>query len=1184
MQVAFANNGLDSYRQGNYVQAANQLVNTTDKDPVVDYYLARMRLYGYGQLKNNALAMRYFKQAAEKGYLPAQHIMGSYALLQDKNPEQAFAWFKKAAEANDIQAQMFCAAAYLYGVGVKKNSETAKRYYIAAAKNGDSVAQYTLADDFINSRQAANKKLGMLWLNKSVAQGNPQAQLKLGELYASGTLLEHNIAKAKELIGLAVAQDYLPAIYQMGEIARQDNNLVVAMDWYKKAALKKYSPAQVALAQLYLQTKSPLYEPKTGFLWLLKAAENGSSEAQLALATLYKEGQVIARDQNLAVEWQQRGLETAKDSAVIAEIKAAQWLSSDKASSFAASGFQLPGIFSAWSNPKALQENNYNQAPQMDVVTRDELYKPHFTMATPNKIAISEYYDVLVSSLGPLLQSQIDFPVYPMDPHYTALEQDEFASKFIAKMDEQETLTAADDSSDFDILAFLTPVEEAAPRQQSIVAQLHGQAILGDPSAQFTLGQMYQAGINVNKNVQEAIKYYEMAAEQEDLRAEYALGILFLEGRELPPQYRKAQGWLRDAAFKGNEYAQYALGRIKENGYRNAAGVLVIIPKPEQSLAMYYLASDNNYGPAQFRLAETLVRQKQTDISTAAKEKRNGLIKQLYEGAVLEGVAQAGLPLAFFNAMDSDPAKQARAFEVAKKEAGKGDGKAALLLGIMFDRGIAVAANQVEALYWYHQASVNPVSTFILGTYFSEGIGVSKDIEKGKSLLQQSANAGFSYANLNLAVMKQQDGQAFLPELDTALALGNSTAGLLLADYYLSIASDADKMKQAFDIYQHFAEKGDKESQLKLAFMYEQGLGVSVDVLNAQKWYTMAANQGEPIAQFALGHLNQLGLLTPQPDYAEAKKWYSSAQANYAPAAVALGFIYDTVDDDYKQALVGYQKATQLGDAKGQFNLGLIYEKGKGQPVDFEKAKDLYLQAAAQGHEQAMVQLAGLYFNGLAGPRDQQQALHWYKKAADLSDRDALYQLGLLSETGVATKLDFSDAINYYQKSAEKGNAKAMLALARMYQYGLGVKKNNQQAAKFYKELAAMNNPYAQYQLATFYYEGSAGERSPEQGRRLLQLAQDNGSLQARKVLQWLDSQSQARSSFIEPILLNQVPVVADKAADLMYLDALNEWNRGDELLSRMILDRILMEFPHYIPAKRAYEQLHIELTPKIFG
>ena len=153
MQVAFANNGLDSYRQGNYMQAANQLVNSTDKDAVVDYYLARMRLYGYGQLKNNALAMRYFKQAAEKGYLPAQHIMGSYTLLQDKSPEQALAWFKKAAEANDIQAQMFCAAAYLYGVGVKKNSEIAKRYYIAAAKNGDSVAQYTLANDFIVSQK-----------------------------------------------------------------------------------------------------------------------------------------------------------------------------------------------------------------------------------------------------------------------------------------------------------------------------------------------------------------------------------------------------------------------------------------------------------------------------------------------------------------------------------------------------------------------------------------------------------------------------------------------------------------------------------------------------------------------------------------------------------------------------------------------------------------------------------------------------------------------------------------------------------------------------------------------------------------------------------------------------------------------------------------------------------------------
>ncbi len=61
-------------------------------------------------------------------------------------------------------------------------------------------------------------------------------------------------------------------------------------------------------------------------------------------------------------------------------------------------------------------------------------------------------------------------------------------------------------------------------------------------------------------------------------------------------------------------------------------------------------------------------------------------------------------------------------------------------------------------------------------------------------------------------------------------------------------------------------------------------------------------------------------------------------------------------------------------------------------------------------------------------------------------------------------------------------------------------------------------------------------------------------------------------------MVLAREPVLA-QPVDLMYLDALNEWNRGDERSSRIILDRIMTQFPHYIPAKRAYEQLNQKLT-----
>ncbi len=1141
---AFAANGLDAYRQGHYMQAVEPLTSDLNKDPVADYYIARMRLYGYGELKNNTTAIRYFKRAAEKGFLPAQQTMARFALMKENNPEQALYWFKRAADSNDIQAQMYCAAAYLFGVGVKKNPESAQRYLIAAAKTGNSIAQYALAQSFLDSRQQANKKLGLLWLEKAVAQNNPAAQTKSGELYANGAGVPVDLVKAKEMLNLAINQGYIPAVYQMAELLRKQGDFKQAKDWYIRAENAHYTPAEVGLAQIYTQQSSPFYDLHLGFLQMLKAAQNGSSEAQLALAGMYKNGQGVDKDENLAKEWAQKAIVSSKGTPASAQMDAAVWLSLGKAHTLAASGYQLRGILSDWQNPDALKENNYNQAPQMERLNRTALYKPKFVMANPNDITISEYYDALAAVLsGDSKSAELLFPRYPIDKQTGQLSD------------------------------------------QAFFEQLQKRAVLGDSDAQFTLSQMYQDGIGVNKDIQAAIKYYELATAQQELRAEYNLGLIYLEGNGIPADYVKAVTLLRDAAFKGNDHAQYTLANINEHGYRNSAGEEVIPADPEQATAMYFLASANDYGLAQYRLAEMLVREKKADMTVAGKQKRNQMIKQLYQGAYSSGVADAALPLAFFNAMDSDKGKQALAFEEAKKSANAGNAAAALLLGLFYDRGIIEQANPEEALDWYEKASVNPVGAFILGTYISQGTGIRKNTEKGADLLQKAADAGFSYANLNLAVMKQQEGKVFLPELEKALALGNSTAGLLLADYYLSLGNDDTQLQQARNIYQSLADKGDKDGQFKLAYMYEQGLGGAIDITNAEKWYRAAAEQGQTGAQFLLGQLYQLGLVGNQPDYVEAKKWYSKAESTYAPAAIALGFVYDTVDDDYQQALTSYQHAAEQKDPIGQFDLGLIYEKGKGRAVDFVKAKELYQQAADSGHRQAMVQLAGLYFNGSLGERDEQEALAWYRKAAELGDRDALYQLGLLAETGVAIKLDFPEAIRYYQQASDKGNAKAMLALARIYQYGLGVPQDNQQAEKYYKELAKLGNAYAQYQLATFYFEGLGGKRQPQEAKQLLAQAQENGSLQARRTLQWLDAQAEQRHSFIEPVQIAQTPVLA-QPVDLMYLDALSEWNRGDEHSSRVILDRIMTQFPNYTPAKRAYEQLNQHLTPQpgIFG
>ncbi|MDP3704313.1 MAG: tetratricopeptide repeat protein [Legionellaceae bacterium] len=1151
--VAFANDGLDAYRLGDYNKAANLLTNAESQDPITNYYIARMRLYGYGQMKNNTLAIRHFKLAADKGLLSAQQIMARYELIEKNNPEQALYWFKKAADSHDISAQMYCAAAYLFGVGVKKNPDTAKRYYIAAAKNGNSIAQYTVAESFFETHQSANKKLGLRWLDKAIEQHNPEAQVILSEQYASGVLLERNLDKAKEMAQLAVAQNYVPALYQMGRLERSQKHVEEAEKWYIKAASTNYIPAVIALAELYSETPSPLHNAHEGFLWMLKAAELGSAQAQTALANVYKKGIGVDADEHLAIEWQQKAVITAKSTPEKASIQAAEWLTDRKSTQFAGTVYGLQGILGAWHDPRAKQQNNYNQPPQMETITRIDLYQPQFVMIKPTDIPINEYYDMLVATMSDIQQDKWIFPRYAL--HAQGVESPK-------------------GSIGEDSLQQLASTPEQSDHYKKLFKRLESQAILGDTTAQFDVGQMHQHGLGVEKNAQEAIKYYQLAAAQQDLPSEYNLGLLYLLGSDITADYKLAIEWLDDAAFKGNAYAQYVLARIYDHGYRNAENQEVIAADPEQSMAMYKLAAANNFGLAQYRLAELLVRQKQTDISLTDKEKRNQLIKKLYQGAAADGVEQAHLPLAFYDAMDSDITKQQLAFSAANTEAIAGNKQAALLLGLMYDRGIGVEANQDSAIHWYQQAAENPVSAFILGTYTFEGIGVSKDPAKARELLQRAVDSQFSYANMNLGILKQRQGDDFLPDLQRALAQGNSRAGLLMADYYVSRFDQEQKMKQARDIYQQFAERGDKQAQLKLGFLYEQGIGGPVELSNAERWYTEAANQAQPQAQYLLASLYQLGKLTKLPDYAQAKKWYAAAQTHYPPAAVALGFIYDTEDDNYQHAMADYQRAVDQGDVVGAFNLGLLYERGESCPVNTEKAEQLYLQAAQKGHNQAMVQLAGLYLNGQGGWDVLNEALNWYKKASALGNRDAMYQLGLMSETGVATKLDYSEATRYYQMAFDRGDVKAGLALARMYQYGLGVSKDLHEANKIYSSLSERGNPYAQYQMALFCFKGITKGCQPEQGVQLLKKAQENGSLAATKTLRLVNAQSKPQVSFIESIQLKTQPMIVSSSADIMYLDALNAWNLGNEAESKAILAHLLEQYPNNALAKQAYKQL----------
>lgn len=992
--TALAESAQDAYRLGHYVLAGQQL---QPLDPVNEYYLGKLRLYGYGLLKNTPLALHYFTEAAQKGYLPAELLLARYSLIVKNNPSEALVWFKKAAAIGDNDARMYCAAAYLFGYGTAKNPDMARKYYIDAAKSGVPLAQYTLGKYFLGSRDKQSKQLGLIWLSKAAKLGSAQAQQTLEKL-------EKNPAHSKEEV---VSED-LPS-----------------------------GPIQ-------LQT-------------------------------------IIS------------------------------WLTEGKTAEVSQSPYALKGIFLNWANKNTTFENHYNQPPLMPQVTKETLFKPKFKMIKPNDIAISDYFENIAhfnKVAPPVLQDYPQYPLYPtfelLRYHDSLVLQHEDENVFIYP----ETLLDSADT-ELHVLTLLEIVPKDQNRRlnyQKALLDLYGRAILGESSAQFELGQLYQAGVAVAKNPKAAINYYELAAIQQETRAEYNLGLLYLSGQTDPIDYEKGLDWLLDAAFKGNAYAQYALGSIYQYGLMDEKNEVLLEPNIEQAMAMYHLASANDFAPAEYQLANMLTQTNQADLNVRMKAHRSRFIKQLYHDAANKGIRDAFLPLAFYQAMSHQPDEQLSAFETAALEAQSGNTTASLLLGLLYDRGIGIAVNHTEAIRWYKEANVHPVSAFILGTYASRGIEEGGDKKKAKELLTFASGKKLPFADYNLAILNYQQQEPFVPSLLKAREAGSQTAGLLLADYYLNKATSQEELKEAYQLYAEFAKKGDAEAATKLAYLYDHGIGTLPNPFEAEKWYRVAATQNYPMGQYLLGELYQAGRLNGQNHVNEAKHWYEEAAKNgNVNAPIALGFIQETHDEDYQAANLAYQKASTHQNPVAFFNLGLIKEYGKGEPVDYQQAFIFYQKSAELGSDAGMVQLGKLYLKGLGTEKDTALAETWFTKAAEQKNRQALYQLGLMRFHGINQAADLQKAAAYFEEAANLGHEKALMHFAFMLESGKGISKDEARAIELYTQAARNHNARAAIELAKIYMQ--KGET--RQAQIWLDQAKSAGHPEAEKLTSLLKNKAQ---------------------------------------------------------------------------
>ena len=491
------------------------------------------------------------------------------------------------------------------------------------------------------------------------------------------------------------------------------------------------------------------------------------------------------------------------------------------------------------------------------------------------------------------------------------------------------------------------------------------------------------------KDYKAAYEVWLPLAEGSEVRAQLALAKLYITGRGVEKiDYDKAFEWYGKAALLNNAEAMHSLG----NAYFYNRGVKRNIAKAAE---WYKKASEKGDIEAMNTLKDMYVAD-----SDAVNVNLDDL--KTWHMNALENGAKNGDADSMFNlgeayksgtimelslvTKDKSKADQwyEKAYETYKKNAEKGDAYAMLQLGNIYKNGAGgIAKDKTQADQWYKKA---------IAAY--ETLAEAGDIEVMEKLKEI-----YQYGSIipKDEILAQKWNDKIIEYYLKDAAQNDPQAMIKLGDIY-AYGKKRDENKARM-WYEKASGLGDADATYSLASFYE----LNGDVVNALKWHKIAGTLGNNESNYFVGSIYLEGQYVP-PDQVEAVKWLSIAaedgeetakilleqvgeenESGNLEAQLALGNMYKNgygVEVDNAKAFYWYYKAAQYYNPIAEYNIALMYENGIGTAQNTTKAAFLYRQAALKNHIEAAYNLGNMYYYGKGVPGNKNQAFLWWVKAA----------------------------------------------------------------------------------------------------------------------------------------------------------------------------------------------------------
>lgn len=196
---------------------------------------------------------------------------------------------------------------------------------------------------------------------------------------------------------------------------------------------------------------------------------------------------------------------------------------------------------------------------------------------------------------------------------------------------------------------------------------------------------------------------------------------------------------------------------------------------------------------------------------------------------------------------------------------------------------------------------------------------------------------------------------------------------------------------------------------------------------------------------------------------------------------------------NYREARAACESPAMQGDARSQYNLGIIFATLNDNAAALKWTR----LAVDQGLPEAELYLGRMYLYGQGVDRDDRVALRWFRQAGEQGLAEAQYQAGMSYYNAKGTEQKYSVAREWIERAADQGFAEAQARLGEMYVLGTGTKVDGVRAENWLQRAAEQGVVNAQYRLGLLYNEGNILPRDETRAYVWLSLAALAGNREA---------------------------------------------------------------------------------------